>query len=261
MSSATYFASALLGIALLCMPSEAFAAERGSQQQAATPETQEARSSTSLLRQEIALLKSHNAELRSIVIWSLTFVGAFLISFLALVGYLTVRRYDQEKESLRALLEGELRAATAVTDSTMTAWRSELSRELSARLDKLVESISPRAKAAAEETIGPIRSRISSVSLDVERLKGELLRSEAEQAEKHPAMAVTKYFYVAEHAFSIKDSYSLSGALEKMEQLLKNKGYFTADEKVRVTKFLDSLPAEFSPLVAAVKNQISSEAQ
>ena len=58
-----------------------------------------------LLRQEIRLLQQYNDRITTSYEWSLGFVALFLVSFLGLTAYLTVRRYDQDKDHLENLLK------------------------------------------------------------------------------------------------------------------------------------------------------------
>jgi hypothetical protein len=258
----SFFKSCIL-VFLLCSASSVFAQEsNGAQQESIQIEEQEGASpSEELLAQQVALLERHNSELRSIVIWSLSFAATFLIGFLVLVGFLTVRRYEQDKASLHGELQAELKIATSEMKAELQSDRATLEADIATKEERLSGTLRETAENTAKKMFSNLESKIDSLNLDLDALKNDLLEKIAadEALNGSPAMAVTAYLRCAAHAQSRKDQYSLTRSLEKLEEQLSKGGYFSAHEKVEITRLLSAMPSEYQPLAESIRRLMSSE--
>ena len=133
-------------------------------------------SQSELLKQQNELLQRHNSELLQVVLWSLTFAAVFLIGVLGLIGFITTRRYDQEKEALRAHLEGQVAAAVARLETGLANKVETLRVAHEASAKALKEGLHKEAEVVAEQVLAPTSRRLSGLEDEVEDFSSSLRR-------------------------------------------------------------------------------------
>lgn len=216
-----------------------------------------------LLEQRNTLLEAHNKALMQVLYWSLAFAAVFLLTFLGLVGYLTVRRYDQDKESLRSLIESGLSASEAHLDGKLAEWSRSFEVRIADEQKELRASLSKLAGQAAEESVRAISWRLESVTRDIASVEGALLRREAERWEEKgiAANALRTWFEYAQHMHRVPGKeWRVSQALEKLDSLLAEGARFDVISIPDVTRFLKSLPEDLEPFVVRIRTRLTDGA-
>jgi len=211
-----------------------------------------------LLEAQNRLLREHNQSLLTTVHWALAFAAVFLIAVFGLMGYFTYRRYEQDKESLKNFLDSEITKIRAGFTDRLSEWKRKSADNLRKETEILKQSLNNIAESKSNEAISPVKTRINSLSRDLNYLQIGVIKLEAEDWKKKgiKGNVVSCWFRIAQKGLSIKQDWIVSDALNEMERLLKQGAKFSAAQVTEVTGFLQSLPPQFEALVKAIQSKI-----
>ncbi len=208
-----------------------------------------------LLKQQNQLLERHNSELLQVVVWSLTFAAVFLIGVLGLIGFFTIRRYDQEKEALKVHLEGQLATIAAASEARLTEKAESIKASQEATARELREGLSKQAESTAKVIVEPLSSQLKSVATQVNNLELDLVRQKAEswEAEKVFANALRRWCEFVELANDMGHGWRVTDGLDQIQRLLRAGVKLDGQQTTEMHALLTSLPGEYEPLVTKIK--------
>lgn len=210
-----------------------------------------------LMQQQLRLETQYNQSLLNVVLWALSFAALFLVSLTALVGLLTERRYKQDRASQLAAMESEARRLQSelelrlnelmeVQRAAQEARSAETRKLLLTAIEtKLAEAVSPLAKSIRE---------LEEVTTLLEIKNYEREAAEWTQG-GNASNAFRDQFERALLARRLGPEYTwiVTSALDAMRDALVAGATPDAEEIREVTKFLATLPAEYSKLRAAIE--------
>jgi hypothetical protein len=213
-----------------------------------------------LLKQQNQMLSEYNDKLLATVEWSLLFAAAFLLAFLGLVGYLTNRRSEQDKEALKSILEARVAETQSHLDVQIETVKGQLQKEQIASFGHLTESLEQLSTSAAQASVSPLQRHINTIGRDLLILKRDVLRAQATQHERDNVLgnALTCYSEIARIGEELGAGWNwlVSDALKEMERLLVQGGSFHPDDTRKLSQFLRGLPPEYEPLVKGVLSRL-----
>jgi hypothetical protein len=211
-----------------------------------------------LLEQQNRLLSEHNDKMLLVTQWSLTFAATFLLVFLGLVGYLTNRRYEQDKETLQTMLGAKILEAQIQLDSTINRLKDDLQTAQNQSSKELKESLKDLATSTSKSLLSSLESRVKDLANDLLMFKYDVLLAQAEQFEekKDYTMALDRHFDIAKIAVKLNWEWMISNALKNIERFLALGGRFNPDEILELNRLLRNLSGEYEPLVKGVQARL-----
>lgn len=204
----------------------------------------------------------YNGDLLATVYWSLGFASTFLLAFLGLVGYLTNRRYEQDKESLSAILTSQLSNIKTEFEGKTQSLSAELQTQQTSNKEDLNKFLDENIKTAQSTIITKIEtqfnSQLSSLRSDSLRLKYDILEIEAKdhEARKVYINAFRAYFDMAKVSREIGWDWMTSGALESIMRIIDLGCKLSASDINHITVFLNNLPSNFELLIKKLKGKL-----
>lgn len=166
--------------------------------------------------------------------WSLGFAATFLILFLGINIYFQRNRYNEDKERFLKHIEDTIKVK---------------SLELEKNIDPLIKSVVEKQVASIKSTLKSFDEKFNDSQIEINDLKLEVLK--IQNAPKDTILSY--YFYQAKDIKRANNywkwGWKLAQCFEEMEKLLDNGAKFDSMEYPDVTKFIDSLPNEYSDVV------------
>lgn len=204
------------------------------------------------------ILEQHNRDLLATVQWAIGFAAAVVVAFLGLVGFVTNRRLDQEKQLLVSSMQQHAAEISERLSAEQSAWREATSRDILEREQGLTERLEKATKAVAEKAVASLRSKISSVEYETSVVQRELAQRQAAEWEAKGVLAnaVTSQFEIAKIGKRTAEQWIVSESLHEIKRLLDKGAKFDPEEVREVTGFVDSLSSDYATLVSGIKAKL-----
>jgi len=197
---------------------------------------------------EIEMLKQRNQDLldfqeklSATIYWSLGFSATFLILFLGINIYFLRNRYNEDKERFLKHIE-----------DTLSVKAGELDKKIVEIVGKTIDS----KLSSVKNSIESLKEQLSMIEIKTNDNKIEIL----EINKSHKDTILYYYFEQAKTCKSTGDFFSygwkISNCMDAMKKLLDDGAKFDAAEVTEVTKFLDSLPSQFSDTVFSFREKL-----
>lgn len=211
-----------------------------------------------LLKQQNALLMQHNTELLQVVLWAIGFAAAFLLGFLGLFGYLTYRRYEQEKEALTTLLKGELATDVARLDARVSEKAQILETNQHENAKVALASMQQEAKRIVDGIVRPFDQRLRNLDQTLADLHLTVVEQDAEVwiLRKVPNNMIRAWFKYTQMAKKSDCDWQISKGLEKILEAFQTGAKFTGSDIATVTEFIAALPPKYDALAAKIKQAL-----
>lgn len=211
-----------------------------------------------LLKQQNALLAQHNSELLQVVLWAIGFSAAFLLGFLALFGYLTFRRYEQEKDALTVLLKSELAADVAKLETKFSEKAANLEKTHREHVAKLLESVHKESNTAVQAVLQPIDLRVTEHDRRLAAMQLSILEQEAElwMVRKIPTNAFRAWCRYGELATTSKVEWQIGRAVDQMLGAIEGGAKVPASDAAAAVEFLSKVPEKFQTMAAKVRQAL-----
>ena len=159
-----------------------------------------------LLEIQNRLLEEHNQRLLTTVHWALGFSAVFLLAVLGMTGYFTYRRYDQDKESLKTFLVGEVTKARTELEGRLYEWENKLTEKNREEFQSLTQSQDRIAMLAVNAAVEPLKSKIETLKRDFSSANIEILELRAWEfvRKRNSNGAILSFYRAAKKGFELK---------------------------------------------------------
>jgi len=202
------------------------------------------------LEEQNKLLKSTLSEMRSSYYWSLSFASTFLLLFLGVNVYFFRNRYNDDKDYLLKHINEETSKLSRNTSELIETKFSELKEKIDHHVEEKLKTIS-----------SSLDGKISSLKNDIQISRVEIIELSIENTKRTgvEGNVLSEYFKLAQESRKLSGphwDWQVSESLEEIYKLLCDGAEFDSTELPDVSKFLNTLPDQFSDGVHKVRNKL-----